>query len=276
MICETLHLLKLICQESDSDFHTVISGHIQSSPNLNQMIDQLYQACRQIIDLGVSNSNLSDEQMREKYFVTHTDTMDLHESDTITSDDSITFAPNCTNDSNHNQQQHAHNDNLISTEPNSEVVREKPHSTNASDTISGDNYLDKVQQCVPPQMPQEWQQVILSDQKGIAEYQKSQHSLSNSYLKFAGLEQVCNNMITCTADEIMCETLKLAVKDTNVEVTTSTEEMLDDLKQNVSLKKRYNEFIDSNLRKRLRSDPNYSSENFPNAEEYFKPNQPHQ
>ena len=123
----------------------------------------------------------------------------------------------------------------------------------------------------PDWVPQEWKQCIEGDQ---TEIQNSSHtSFSNSYMAFSGLTDGKSQNVTCSGEDMLCDTLKMSINSSQAHTNTSVDEVIQDVRQNSTLKKRYNEFIDSNLNKRVRSDPNYTPERFPNSAVRFKPDE---
>ena len=76
--------------------------------------------------------------------------------------------------------------------------------------------------------------------------------------------------VACSVEDILCDTLQQSITTSQVQPSTSIDEVMHDVRQNSTLKKRYNEFVDSNLTKRIRSDPNHTAERFPNSAARFK------
>ena len=116
-------------------------------------------------------------------------------------------------------------------------------------------------------LPQEWKECIEEDSHTPA---ANQACFSNSYMNFSGLTDNKDQKVACSVEDMLCETLQQSITTSQVQPTTSIDEVMHDVRQNSTLKKRYNEFIDSNLTKRIRSDPNHTAERFPNSTARFK------
>ena len=123
----------------------------------------------------------------------------------------------------------------------------------------------------PGWIPQEWKQCIEEDHTEIQN--SRQTCFSNSYMAFSGLTDGKNQNVTCTSDDMLCDTLKMSISSSQAHLNTSVDEVMHDVRQNSTLKKRYNEYIDSNLNKRVCSDPNHTPERFPNSAVKFKPDE---
>ena len=120
-------------------------------------------------------------------------------------------------------------------------------------------------------VPQEWKQCMEEDHSEIQN--TSQTCFSNSYMAFSGLTDGNDQKVTCSGEDMLCDTLKMSIASSQAHTATSVDEVIHDVRQNSALKKRYNEFIDSNLNKRVRSDPNYTPDRFPNSAVRFKPDE---
>lgn len=115
-------------------------------------------------------------------------------------------------------------------------------------------------------LPQEWKECIEEDSHTPA---VNQACFSNSYINFSGLTDN-KDKVACSVEDILCDTLQQSITTSQVQPSTSIDEVMHDVRQNSTLKKRYNEFVDSNLTKRIRSDPNHTAERFPNSAARFK------
>ncbi|KAI6646434.1 hypothetical protein LOD99_12556 [Oopsacas minuta] len=116
-------------------------------------------------------------------------------------------------------------------------------------------------------MSQEWKDCIQED----TQIQTSQQTcFSNSYMNYSGLTDNKDQKVACTVEDMLCDTLTMSINSSQVQPITSVDEVMHDVRQNSTLKKRYNEFIDSNLNKRIRSDPNHSAERFPKSAGRYK------
>ena len=120
-------------------------------------------------------------------------------------------------------------------------------------------------------LPQKWKECIEEDSHTPA---ANQVCFSNGYMNFSGLTDNKVQKVACSAEDMLCDTLQQSVTTSQVRPTTSIDEVLHDVRQNSTLKKRYNEFIDSNLTKRIRSDPNHTAERFPNSAARYKSDKP--
>ena len=121
----------------------------------------------------------------------------------------------------------------------------------------------------PAWLCEEWKQCLDADKATLDAANPPVTSFSNSYMSLSGLTAEKGETVSCSAEDVLCETLKMSINSSQVAPSTSMEAVMQDARQNSTLKKRYSEYIDSNLTKRLRSDPNYSAERFPNSADKF-------